>query len=182
MNEVNPYESPAANTSLGNDEPYEPKIFALSGRVGRGRYFLYSMIYNLLLGLIIGIIAGAFGATGVFEGEASSGFTVVIFAAYAVGLAMFLMLARRRLNDLDRAGWWGLLFIVPFINLILGLYLLFWPGTQGANRFGPPPTKSPTALIIAVAIVMIGILTSIAIPAYQEYVKRAAEIQGQIGP
>ena len=182
MNEVNPYESPTADASLGDDEAYAPKMFAFSGRIGRGRYLLYSMIYNLILGLFVGLLSAAFGMTGMLEGEAAAGFSGLILVFYAVSIAIFFILVRRRLNDLDRSGWWGLLIVVPLVNLILALYLLLGPGTDGANRFGPPPTKSPTAAIIAVVLIMIAILAAVAIPAYQDYVQRAAELQGQVAP
>lgn len=182
MNEVNPYESPTANASLGDDEPYAPQMFAFSGRIGRGRYLLYSMIYNLVLGFIVGLLGAVFGAAGIFEGEAASDFSALILVFYAITFAIFFVLMRRRLNDLDRSGWWGLLIIVPLVNLILALYLLFAPGTDGANRFGSPPTKSPTAAIIAVVLIIIGILAAVAIPAYHDYVQRAAALQGQVAP
>lgn len=185
MNEVNPYESPKTNADLGDDEAYEPTVFALSGRIGRARYFLYSMVYNVILGLVVGLLVAAFGATdvGLAEGDMSSGFSLVFGAFYVVGFAVFLILVRRRLNDMDRSGWWGLLLIVPLVNLILALYILFGKGTHGANRFGPPPTKSSSALVVALlAIVLLGILAAVAIPAYQDYVQRAAELQGQLAP
>ncbi len=182
MNEVNPYESPAANASLGDDEPYAPTMFAFSGRIGRGRYLLYSMVYNLILALFVGLLAAVFGVAGGSESEAAAGFSGLILVFYAISIGVFFVLVRRRLNDLDRSGWWGLLIVVPLVNLILALYLLLGPGTQGANRFGPPPTKSPTAAIIAVVLIFIAILAAVAIPAYQDYVQRAAALQGQVAP
>ena len=37
------------------------------------------------------------------------------------------------------SGWWPLLGLVPLINVIFQLYLLFSQGEEGINRFGPPP-------------------------------------------
>jgi hypothetical protein len=45
----------------------------------------------------------------------------------------------RRLHDRGLSGrmaWWS---IVPFAALFLGLYLLFAPGDETANVYGPPP-------------------------------------------
>jgi uncharacterized membrane protein YhaH (DUF805 family) len=44
----------------------------------------------------------------------------------------------RRLHDTDRSGWFYLLIVIPFVNLVL-LYFLIKAGTPGSNRFGPPP-------------------------------------------
>ena len=43
-----------------------------------------------------------------------------------------VMFGIRRMHDINRSGWWLLL---PIVNLV------FWaqPGTDGENRFGPPP-------------------------------------------
>jgi len=43
-----------------------------------------------------------------------------------------IMFGIRRMHDVDRSGWWLLL---PIVNII------FWAksGTEGENRFGPPP-------------------------------------------
>jgi uncharacterized membrane protein YhaH (DUF805 family) len=43
-----------------------------------------------------------------------------------------VMFGIRRMHDTNRSGWWLLL---PIVNLV------FWaqPGTNGENRFGPPP-------------------------------------------
>jgi uncharacterized membrane protein YhaH (DUF805 family) len=47
-----------------------------------------------------------------------------------------LSLCVRRLHDLDRAGWWLLLFFAPVANFAL---VVWWcmRGTDGYNRFGP---------------------------------------------
>ena len=48
--------------------------------------------------------------------------------------------AIRRLHDVSKNGWLIWLYLVPLIN-ILALGLLFMPGTEGANRFGPVPPR-----------------------------------------
>ena len=55
----------------------------------------------------------------------------------------------RRLHDRDMSGWWYLGFIVasaiPLLGLIASiafLVVMFLPGTEGPNRFGPDP-KDP---------------------------------------
>ncbi len=43
----------------------------------------------------------------------------------------------RRLHDTDRSGWWYLLMLVPFVGLVVLVFMLL-PGTPGHNRFGSP--------------------------------------------
>nr|WP_298929313.1 DUF805 domain-containing protein [uncultured Erythrobacter sp.] len=56
----------------------------------------------------------------------------------------------RRLHDRDMSGWWYLGFIVasllPFVGILASIgfiVLMFLPGTDGPNRFGPDP-KDPS--------------------------------------
>ncbi len=80
-------------------------------------------------------------------------------------------------------GWFLLLHLVPLIGSLFALLLLIIPGTQGANRFGPPPPPNSTAVKIlawlTLLIPIIAIAAAIAIPQYQGYVERAAEFQEQ---
>lgn len=45
----------------------------------------------------------------------------------------------RRCHDLDKSGWWCLLTLVPIVNFIFLIYLLFAKGTDGWNQYGPEP-------------------------------------------
>lgn len=51
----------------------------------------------------------------------------------------------RQLHDMNFTGLWLLIAFIPLLNLILGLALLFAPGSPGANRFGPDP-RAPGSL------------------------------------
>lgn len=44
----------------------------------------------------------------------------------------------RRLHDIDKSGWWQLLW-VTFIGIIPLIYWFCQPGQEGDNRFGPRP-------------------------------------------
>ena len=79
---------------------------------------------------------------------------IVLFAAFQF---MFVMFMIKRLHDLDQSGWWALpLWIAgclssldyPVLSTMGGLvalgggiYLLFFRGTAGENRFGPNPLQ-----------------------------------------
>ena len=89
---------------------------------------------------------------------------------------MFVGLVRRRLHDTNASSWWGLLFLVPLINFIMALYILFKAGTRGANDYGPAPSKNHPAMwltLLPVAIAVVGILAAVGLRAYQQYVERA---------
>lgn len=42
----------------------------------------------------------------------------------------------RRLHDIDRSGWWSLIYFVPLVGVLVMLYWFTQPGTPGSNRYG----------------------------------------------
>ncbi|HEY8568577.1 MAG TPA: hypothetical protein VIL80_05325, partial [Microbulbifer sp.] len=69
----------------------------------------------------------------------------------------------------------------PLLNLMLLIYLVFFPGNSAANRFGPRVSRNSTGVIVAfllsivLGVAYIGMMAAIAIPAYQQYVERAQQ-------
>jgi uncharacterized membrane protein YhaH (DUF805 family) len=186
----NPYSAPDAELSdpgFGN-ETYEPQVFALKGRIGRLRYLGYTWGLLFLCMIVCGILAAVLIPTfarGNGGKPGGAAFAIVMLLVYAPMIAVSVIMAIRRLNDLDNSGWLSLLTLVPLVNFFFGLYLLFAPGTTGRNKYGPMPGKNSALLWIAVILPFfgIGILAAVAIPAYQQYVnkaKAAAQIQQTI--
>ena len=103
------------------------------------------------------IALGASGAVSIDVGIASVGL------AYLVWWLPLPALAMRRLHDQDKSGWWALLLVLPtaiswlggkeFLGTaalivlqgiyIVGLILLVWKPTDGANHYGPDPRLNP---------------------------------------
>lgn len=56
-----------------------------------------------------------------------------------VPIVAWVICAIRRIHDLDMAGWWVLIMLVPYLGgaAVLGMCLV--KGTVGPNRFGPDP-------------------------------------------
>lgn len=65
------------------------------------------------------------------------GVFMVLYTLAALPFAFSLQM--RRLHDLDKSGWWMLLGFVPIINYFFPLYVTFFGGTEGENKFGPKP-------------------------------------------
>ncbi|MED5431067.1 MAG: DUF805 domain-containing protein [Pseudomonadota bacterium] len=182
-----PYQAPTADVSAGDNDTYQPSFFAASGRIGRMRYVVYAFGLTMLSYLSIAVVGGIMAAIlGGFESaSANSGATIALgFLAMAVMLFILVMTviyAIRRLNDFNASGWFVLLFLIPVVNLVMGLVLVFMPGTRGANKFGPKPVPNSGGVIAAFVVVMvlfvgyIGMLMAVAIPAYNQYVERAQQ-------
>lgn len=179
----NPYESPETSELQGQeDELYQPKFFSLSGRIGRIRYFAYSTFYYVIMLVLLAIIMVAtIPMTGPLDPMQGMTPTLIgaMLAFYVPLLAIFVILARRRLNDLDKSGWYAICIALPIINLLFSVYLFCFRGSEGGNRFGPAPNPNTMSLIIfGVIIPMVGFawLLYLSIPAYQEYLQKAAAV------
>lgn len=179
MTDVSPYQAPDSQVyAQGTEEFEDVRIFSMRQRIGRIRYLAYnSLSYIAFFApiVLLGLITEGLGGNA--EVLAAS-MTILFIILYIAFVIVGFVIARRRLHDLDHTGWMGLLFLVPIINLIFGLYLVFAPGNKHTNQYGARPSPNTTATWIAGTIMpiifVIGIIAAVALPAYQEYVARAA--------
>jgi uncharacterized membrane protein YhaH (DUF805 family) len=171
--DANPYSTPDASLDAGQDDLYQPKIFSFSGRIGRMRYLAYGIGVNILLMAVMIPFGGVLGgAGGLMGGEAGMSMIAMlgIGGFYIATFVISIMFAKRRLNDLNRSGWWFLLFLIPLVNLLFAIYILFFPGTDGDNNFGPAPAANSIGVLILgwmfPAIMILGIVAAVAIPMF----------------
>ncbi len=174
METTSPYNPPQTELLGDQEEAYGTiKVLSASGRIGRLRYIAYTIGIPFLVFLVMGLLMAV---AGMALAEEQIG--ILTIAIFGLGyLAMFvinIMLTIQRCHDFDVTGWLSLILLIPLAPLV------FWfiPGTEGANRFGlqPPPNKGGVMVVIVILLllVIVSILAAIAIPAYQEYVARAA--------
>lgn len=179
MTELNPYSTPEADLTTEQDARYEPKFLSTKGRIGRLRFFAYNFAVQLVMLPFFGIV-GFFTTPGPeVIGAMSSSLMVGMGFLYVVLIAFSIILGRRRIHDLNRSSWWLLLMIVPLLNFFLGVYLMVFKGTQGANNYGLAPISNSTGVkamgMILPALFIIGIMAAVGIPAYQEYQARVEQ-------
>lgn len=169
MSDANPYSAPDAELDTGQEALYQPKIFSFSGRIGRMRYLAYGVGLNILL-MAAMIPLGGLSATMGGEAGMSMIGMLLIGIFYLATIVISIMFAKRRLNDLNRSGWWFLLFIVPIVNLLMAIYLVFFPGSDSANNFGPAPTSNSVGVLILgwmmPAVFIAGITAAILVPQF----------------
>jgi uncharacterized membrane protein YhaH (DUF805 family) len=170
MENVNPYESPDADLGQGQQQQsYQPRVFSINGRLGRARYLCYSLALSLFLIIVAGIIAGVTGAISE-SGEMSPLLSLLISLPI---IAMMVIMARRRLHDLNYTGWWAITVLIPIISIIPSLILLFATGNKHENDYGLMPNKNGVSIYIVMClfvVMFVGIIAAVALPAYQAYV------------
>lgn len=114
-------------------------FFTWHKRLNRLRYFKRALV---LVGIEMILAFAITLATMEPSGDDISSTGYVLFALMCLVCAVpHYMLIIRRLHDLNLTGWLCLLIIVPGVNVFFSLYLLFAPGTIGANDYGADPIE-----------------------------------------
>lgn len=171
METMNPYRTPTADVSAplqgGYDEsaPFSPK-----GRFGRLSYIAWGMVLGIAVwAILLVMFGGSMTAMQQPDQLAAMGpMVLVVEIAFMVPAVIFGI---RRLHDFDASGWWSLLLIVPFVNAIFALVLVFKRGNDGANRFAAPRLTRGWEKFLGyigvgfMVLAIIGIIAAIAIPA-----------------
>jgi len=103
------------------------KYMTLDGRASRSEYWWYALAYFIVI-VIAGVLDGLLGLPGIL--------------GMIVGLGLLIpniTVSVRRFHDLNKPGWWVLIFFIPIIGLIAWLYFFTQKGTPGSNDFGSAP-------------------------------------------
>lgn len=172
---ASPYATPQAQVGDVMPEYGELNYFGVEGRIGRARYLGWSMGMILLAIPAFAVLGGISALSTAFGG--------LLGLIAMVGLAIIsVFIGAKRLHDLGWSAWLWLVLLIPIVGGVFSLIMLVVPGNQGANRYGPPPPpNSKGVLVLAwsalILPVLIGILAAIAIPAYQDYITRAQQLQ-----
>jgi uncharacterized membrane protein YhaH (DUF805 family) len=173
MESTSPY-SPPQTELVGDQEEYgQVKLLSSNGRIGRLRYIAYTIGISLLCYLVMAMLSGL---VGMILTEQQAGLFLIVIFLLGFGGMIFInvLLTIQRSHDFNVTGLLSVILVIPLVPLI------FWiiPGTEGANKFGPPPPPNKGAGVIVIVLLLLlfilGILAAIAIPAYQEYMARAA--------
>lgn len=171
----NIYSPPSADVSniAVDDATYEPKVFSLTGRIGRLRMLAFSFSLGMLAmigAIVVAVLGGVLGSPILAM--------ILLALVFIPMMVLSIGFSVRRLNDLNHSGWWVLISFVPFVGILYGLYLLFAPGTRGSNEYGPAPSPNPTwvkvCAFILPAVFIVGVIAAMSSGAYQSYLERAA--------
>ena len=111
-------------------------------RIPRSEFWwgnLGAMVISMLLGLAIGLMAGVAGANLGYSWDATEQFmNIVLLPWYIFTTVAGISLICRRLHDVNKSGWW----ILIFLTIVGTLFLIYWyckKGDASDNRFGQNP-------------------------------------------
>jgi len=114
-------------------------FFSTKKRLNRLRYFKRTLALGLIF-LGISLSLGMLSPDTSAEEVSLVGLLLYLVIAAAI-LVSTIMLSIRRLHDINMSGWLVLLSLIPFVDAIFQLFLLFKKGTDGDNDYGPDPLK-----------------------------------------
>lgn len=107
-----------------------------SGRSTRAEWGYFAGLFPFLIGLVLGLVTKGMSLSGYMFGSFADAVVMGIGIPFTIAS---IALAVRRFHDMNKSGWWALLFVLPIVSLITWIYLLFKKGDMLENRFGPNP-------------------------------------------
>lgn len=109
------------------------KYAEFQGRAQRKEYWMFTL-FNFLAMVLLGAVGALLGGGG--EG----GLGDVLQGLYGLGvLVPGIAVTVRRLHDIGKSGWWGLVALIPLIGSLILIYFAVKDSQPESNEYGPNP-------------------------------------------
>jgi uncharacterized membrane protein YhaH (DUF805 family) len=115
------------------------KYATFEGRARRSEYWWF-VLFNLIVSILLTAVFG--GGRGMGDGGMMMGGGLVANIWSLATLLPSIAVGARRLHDIDRTGWWQLIWFIPVIGWIVLIVFFATRGTAGPNRFGANPVTA----------------------------------------
>ncbi|MBK0063495.1 MULTISPECIES: DUF805 domain-containing protein [unclassified Acinetobacter] len=162
------------------DNPLSP-----NGRFNRLSYlgwYGFLNIVTVIVYLALGVFVGVFSLNtfsindrviDLFSGAMGVG-VVILWVVVAYFHIVFLV---RRLHDANRSGWLCLLLLIPIVQFLFMLYVIFAPGSKGFNDYGAPRSSAVWEKILAWLMIIVMILSLFSIASLISFMSSTGELQ-----
>lgn len=110
-------------------------LLSFNGRIGRKAFWLFTAAL-----IVIYLVAGFVGGVSVDPTTSMPTYAAWFWLLMVVLIWPSLAVQAKRWHDQDRAAWWILINLIPFIGGLIALIMCgFIAGSPGPNRFGDRP-------------------------------------------
>lgn len=110
---------------------YTPENFlSINGRIRRRTYLIRGTILSIPI-VILNYLFSYY-----------ENFAIVLIIIIIALTILLVIQFIKRLHDINMSGLYWLLCLIPIVNLIFGLYVVFKEGTAGSNQYGSDPKKT----------------------------------------
>ncbi len=158
---------------------------SLNGRFGRLSYIAWYGFLNLITFFTVITLSLALGIFNLSTQSLDSHFIDTLMGLGGLGFLIIsvlyfyfnLVIQVRRFHDMNRSGWFILLFIVPLVNIFVFFYLLLGSGTQGINHYGPQRISAIWEKILAWFMIVISILSILGTGSLMSYMMGAGQLE-----
>ena len=158
---------------------------SLNGRFGRLSYIAWYGFLNLITFFTVITLSLALGIFNLSTQSLDSHFIDTLMSLGGLGFLIIsvlyfyfnLVIQVRRFHDMNRSGWFILLFIVPLVNIFVFFYLLLGSGTQGINHYGPQRISAIWEKILAWFMIVISVLSILGTGSLMSYMMGAGQLE-----
>ena len=156
-----PLTQPSQSAASSPKKPVGFSHRLFMGRITRKSYLIgwlsmmvlltlsFSLLFFTTFNMSIETITSS--SINMFDGSLTSMLMLLQLIVFAIVALYTISLTIRRLHDTGQSGFLGIILLIPVAGFILGLYLLFYAGTKGENKFGPEPKEQSFQQIFALA-------------------------------
>ncbi|MGL5631078.1 MAG: DUF805 domain-containing protein [Azovibrio sp.] len=161
----------------GIDTTFKLNLLSPTGRIGRMRYFSFSILLLVLFSL---------GIAGLKTMTLFQATPWLFFIPLTALFCLELILGIKRCHDFNAPGWWALLLMLPllgniplpmlqnaglplfFASCLFFITFFFIPGTKGPNNFGSAtaPNDGPTQALFMIALIFTALIIFGLAPAF----------------
>ncbi len=168
-----------------NLTPQTDNPLSLSGRFNRLSYIAWFGLLHILVTVMAVVLSIFFSILNLntlhlsqhaMKSLSGLGETTYFLLScfYLYGLAVIII---RRFHDRNKSGWFILLLLIPVVQFLTLLYLLFARGEQHANRFGSPRSSAFIEKVVAWLMIISFVLGLFASASVVSFMMGSGEIE-----
>lgn len=107
------------------------------GQEEKNIYWMF-LLFNIIFALVAMLVDNLLGMR--INEQIPYGYLYLLYglATFIPGIAVGV----RRLHDVGKSGWWYLIAFIPLIGGLYLLYLFIQDGTPGSNEYGVNPKEN----------------------------------------